>query len=291
MMNLMHWRLLVAVAESNNISRAAERVGMTQSAASQAISQMESVLGVMLFNRSRRQVSLTAIGEQCIQHARVMLRQLEVIRALADDSRGLANGKIRLGSFPSVISKMLPPLIRGFQLRYPGIELLTLEGNDTEVNTWLDDSTVDIGVMLNPEPEREAIILGRDEWMALLPSSHFLARQRVSVVALPDIVTQPFILATGGCQTHAQRIVEQAGLKLEDIRITVSEWSNAVTLVREGLGVAIVPQSILPAELRGLYALPLSQPVFREFGLVRASPEPASPAMKVFWDEAARFSV
>ncbi len=76
MMNLMHWRLLVAVAEAENISRAAEQFGITQSGASQAITQMEEALGVKLFLRERRTTTLTAIGEQVLVRARRMLAEL-----------------------------------------------------------------------------------------------------------------------------------------------------------------------------------------------------------------------
>ncbi|MHA7915561.1 LysR family transcriptional regulator, partial [Alloalcanivorax xenomutans] len=62
MMNLSHWRLMVAVADSGNITRAAEQAGMTQSAASQAITRLESTLGLTLFARSRQQVRVTALG-------------------------------------------------------------------------------------------------------------------------------------------------------------------------------------------------------------------------------------
>lgn len=76
MMNLLHWRLLVAVADAGNISRAAEEIGMTQSGASQAIAQLEASLGFPVFTRERRYIGITALGEQVVEHARNMLSQL-----------------------------------------------------------------------------------------------------------------------------------------------------------------------------------------------------------------------
>ncbi|THB81987.1 LysR family transcriptional regulator, partial [Pantoea allii] len=72
-MNLQHWRLLVAVADASNISRGAEATGMTQSAASQAIAQLELSLGFPVFVRERRHIGVTALGERVIEHARTML--------------------------------------------------------------------------------------------------------------------------------------------------------------------------------------------------------------------------
>ena len=121
-MNLLHWRLLVAVADAGNISRAAEEIGMTQSGASQAIAQLESSLGFSVFIRERRYIGVTALGGQVVEHARNMLSQLNAIRELADESRGLNRGRIRLASFPSVTSTLLPGLLRDFKRLHPGID-------------------------------------------------------------------------------------------------------------------------------------------------------------------------
>ncbi len=108
MMNLLHWRLLVAVADAGNISRAAEEIGMTQSGASQAIAQLEASLGFPVFTRERRYIGITALGEQVVEHARNMLSQLNAIRELADQGRNVTRGRIRLASFPSVTSTFCP---------------------------------------------------------------------------------------------------------------------------------------------------------------------------------------
>lgn len=162
MMNLLHWRLLVAVADASNISRAAETTGMTQSGASQAIAQLESSLGFPVFVRERRHIGVTALGEQVIEHARIMLSQLSAIRVLADESRGLKGGRIRLASFPSVTSTLLPGLLRNFRRLHPGMEVVVLEGTDEEVEEWLAADTVELGVVMNPTPGRAEVILGKD---------------------------------------------------------------------------------------------------------------------------------
>lgn len=269
MMNLSHWRLLVAVADAGNISRGAQHVGITQSGASQAIAQLEAALGFQVIARERRHVGATVLGEQVIEHARAMLARLDAIRALADDSRGLHGGRIRLGSFPSVFSTLLPGLLRDFQRRHPGIELVALEGTDEEVEDWLAAGTVELGVVLNPAPGRAAALLGRDAWVAVLPASHPLGRRASeSGVTLEELAAQPFILATGGCAVNGQSLMARAGLHLSDIRVTVRDWASACALVREGMGVSLVPESTLPVEQRGLRVMSLRPAVHREFGLV-----------------------
>jgi DNA-binding transcriptional LysR family regulator len=170
MMNLMHWRLVVAVADHGNITRAAERVGMTQSGASQALALMEETLGVQLFSRENRQTLPTAIGLPVIEQARLMLGALQTIRQTVDSVRPMLRGTIRLASFPMVLASFLPPLLRRFNRLYPGIEVVALEVSDDEVETLLTAGLVDVGVVLNPSPERNAGPLGRDEWVAVVPA-------------------------------------------------------------------------------------------------------------------------
>ncbi|HHG8775519.1 TPA: LysR family transcriptional regulator [Raoultella planticola] len=282
MMNLLHWRLLVAVADSGNITRAAEQVGMTQSGASQAVAQLETLLGFRVFVRERRNISVTALGEEVTGHARLMLAQLDAIRRLSEESRGLLGGRVRLASFPSVTSTFLPGLLREFRRLHPGIEVVVLEGTDEEVEEWLMANTVDLGVVMNPLPGRSDFILGKDEWVAVLPAGHTLARNaKLHGITLEDLAGHAFILATGGCAVNAKSLIEQAGLQLLDVRMTVRDWVSASLLVREEMGVALIPQSALPGELHGLCVAPVVPSVYREFGLVCSSGGRSSPAVHV----------
>ncbi len=137
MHNLLHWRLLVAVADNGTITQAAALCGMTQSAASQAIAQLETMLSTRLLVRQPHNVVLTQSGLQIVAHARTMLEGLRAIQQCAQQAGNAHAGKIRLASFPSAFSTLLPPLLRKFRRLYPDIELITLEGTDHEVESWL----------------------------------------------------------------------------------------------------------------------------------------------------------
>ncbi len=279
MHNLLHWRLLVAVADSGTITQAAAICGMTQSAASQAIAQLETMLSTRLLVRQPHNVVLTQSGLQIVGHARSMLAGLRAIQQCAQQAVNAHAGKIRLASFPSAFSTLLPPLLRKFRRLYPDIELITLEGTDHEVESWLTSATADIGVVLNPAPERLCFPLGEDAWLAVVPSAHPLARER-RPVALDALFRLPFILATGGCDVNAQSLAQQSGLALADIRATVSDWQTALTLVKEGTGVALMPASVIPPDALGVCALPLVAPVYRRFGLACSSEAVTQPPVQ-----------
>lgn len=267
MMNLMHWRLLVAIAECGTITRAAEQVGMTQSGASQALAQLEDMLGVQLFVRENRQALPTAIGLRVLEQARLMLGALAQIRRQVDTARGIPQGSVRLAGFPMVLANFLPPLLRRFNQLYPGIEVILLEVSDDEVEALLDAQLVDLGVVLNPPAERRSWLLGRDSWVAVLPQEH---PWQAPTIDLQTLLAQPFVLATGGCSVNARSLAADAGLQLADVRVQVREWNSAFSLVREQLGVTLVPQSTLPKQRQGLRVLPLSTAIEREFALVTA---------------------
>jgi len=280
MMNLMHWRLLVAVADHGSITAAAERVGMTQSAASQAMAAMEATLGAQLFARESRQTLPTALGLQVIEQARVMLGALQAIRTTVDEARPMLRGTIRIASFPLVLAAFLPPLLRRFNQLYPGIEVTALEVTDDEVNTLLNADLIDLGVVLNPPPQRKATVLGRDNWVAVLPMGHAFSRRAAqATVALEELAEQPFVLATGGCTVNARSLSGEAGLVLRDVRVEVREWNSAFSLVREGVGVTLVPEMTLPAQRQGLRVMPLTVPVHREFALVGSETRAPSAAV------------
>jgi len=279
MMNLMHWRLLVAIAECSTITRAAEQVGMTQSGASQALAQMEDMLGVQLFVRESRQALPTAIGLQVLAQARVMLEALAEVRRQVDAARGIPQGSVRLAGFPMVLATFLPPLLRRFKQLYPSIEVVQLEVSDDEVETLLEAQLVDLGVVLNPAPERRSWLLGRDSWVAVLPEDH---PWPASTIDLETLLVQPFVLATGGCSVNARSLAAEAGIPLADVRVEVREWNSAFSLVRERLGVTLVPQSTLPVQREGLRVLELSTGVEREFALVAAPGRESSALVQAF---------
>lgn len=265
-MNLTQLRSLIAVAEAGSFTAAAVTTGVTQSGLSQALAALEESLGAKLLVRHRHGVELTAFGERVLEHARAALGHLDAIRKAAAEAAGEEDGSLRLAAFPSVFATVLPPLLRRFRSRHPGIRLVALETDDREVEAWLAAGAVDLGVVLDPLPESDAVLVGEDAWLAILPAAHRLARR--GALALAELAVEPFVLATGGCHVHAGTISSAAGLSLDDVRIEVRDWASAIALVREGTGVSLVPESTLPENRRGLRTAQLDPPLCRRFGLL-----------------------
>lgn len=159
--------------------------------------------------------------------------------------------------------------------------MTTLDVTDNEVLTLLDAELIDLGVVLNPKPGRNATVLGRDFWMAVLPVAHALAQRPADAsVSLEALLEQPFVLATGGCTANARSLGAAAGLTLRDIRVEVREWNSAFSLVREGVGLTLAPEMALPAQRKGLRVMPLTVPLHREFALVGSPTRDPSAAAR-----------
>ncbi|MET0258871.1 MAG: LysR family transcriptional regulator [Methylobacterium sp.] len=285
-MNLSQLRSLIAVADAGSFSGAAEATGITQSGMSQAVAALEESLGAKLLVRQRHGVELTAFGEQAIRHARAALDHLEALRQAARSATADETGSLRIAAFPSVFATVLPSLLRRFRSRHPGVDVVVLETDDREVEDWLTAGSIDIGVVLNPAPERGAVPIGNDAWVAVLPASHPLARRRA--LTLAQLAKEPFVLATGGCHLHAGTLAKTAGLSLTDVRMEVRDWTSAVALVREGVGVGIVPELTLAERRKGLKIVALEPPISRHFGLMPSAAKKRSRAVDLFLELASR---
>ncbi|MFC6643916.1 MULTISPECIES: LysR family transcriptional regulator [Sulfitobacter] len=281
-MNLSQIRVLVAIADTGSLTGAADRLNLSQSGVSQATAALEEDLGVELVTRGRRGAVATAVGEEIVREARSILAGLDAIRRTADAAAGVEQGKLRLAAFPSVFSTLLPPLLRRFKELHPGLEIVALEASDVEIETWLADGTVDLGVTTAESYEATDWPLGQDDWVAVLPSSHPIALSPARAVALTRLAQEPFVLATGGCTIHAGSLAERLGAPLEQVQIEVRDWVSAFALVREGLGVSVVPEPTLPTDRRGLRILPLKEGLHRFFGLRRSEASSENPAVPPF---------
>jgi DNA-binding transcriptional LysR family regulator len=146
-LEIRHLLALVAVVEAGTFSEAAEQLGYTQSAVSQQVGTLERIVGTPLFERpgGRRPVRLTAAGERLLTHARAVLAR---VSSAAADLRALASGEqgeLRIGTLPSVGTKVLPRLLGAFRAEWPGIEILLRESRDcAELIRAVETGDVDV---------------------------------------------------------------------------------------------------------------------------------------------------
>lgn len=272
MMDLQHWRVLVAVADSGRVTRAAEQCGVSASAASQAISHLEQALGAPLLQRDRRRAALTALGEDVVAGARQMLSVFDGIRQQAAQRLGLHHGVIHLAAFDHPVMRALAEPLAHFRALHPQVEIVELRGEAGQMNTWLAHGSADLALCV--DAAAPGLVLGKDEWLAVVPSGHPLARRdRETRVRLGELAPLPFVLAQA---EQVRPLFARAGLALTHVQVQVRDWHGALDAVRQGQGVSLLPASSLPAERNGLMVFGLAPVLARRFSLQpRAGAQPA----------------
>lgn len=272
-LELRHLRYFVAVADELHFGRAAERLHISQPPLSMQIRALEDILGTPLFHRTRRRVSLTKAGEIFVREARQILERTEgAILAAQRAARGEV-GELAIGFVSSANFSVLPPLLRQFRARAPGVRL-TLRESTTDVQLVdLAEGRIDVGLVLAPidAPALAYRPIHREPLVVALPEQHRLAGQP-GAVRLADLADDPFVLiprhlAPGfydDIVSYCRRTgfsprVEQEAVQMQTI----------VSLVSSGIGVSLMPASMENLRRTGVIYKPLaeSSPV-SEIGLV-----------------------
>lgn len=275
-MNLAQLRALVAVADEGSFTQAALALGVTQSGTSHAVASLERELGLSLIHRGRSGVVVTAHGERILPHAREALRRVDRIANEAAEVAGRHRGRLRIAGVPSAC-QLLPALIAEFGRRYPEMEVVLLEGTDTEVAAWLDEEIADLAVKTATDWSHGSP-LAEDRMVAVLDRDHALAREQT--VTLADLDDDPFILSDGGCEPLLRDMYKAAGLPLRP-KLRVREMATLLALVREQVGVTVIPELSFN-DRRGLIAVPVTPLTRRRLTLTGTDLRHAGPATRAF---------
>jgi DNA-binding transcriptional LysR family regulator len=251
MLNTIHLQTFLAVVEAGNYSAAAERLHMSQPAVSQHIRALEQHLdNVRLFRRVGQQMALTHVGEELVEVAREMLalsaRAEENIRVL----RGQISGRVTIGCTPSSGEQLLSPLLASFRTRFPAIAVTVTIAPLETLLEWL--ATRQAQVLLIEEQQRrrgwESQLLGMERLVLLAPRGHALLQQeQVPPGMLRGL---PLVLPRSG--SPLRRIIEDGlrrrGVGAADMMVAIETEGMGlmVQAVRDGIGLAFVPQMRLP---------------------------------------------
>lgn len=277
-MDTKKYAVFVKTVELSSLTRAAEELGLTQSGVSHMIAAIESELGLTLLHRSRTGARLTAEGERLMPILREIVRQDERLHREAAELTELVAGPIRIGTFTSVATHWLPAMMMQFEQEHPQVEFRLFNGDYHDIDQWLADGSIDLGFITLPtELKCECIPLYEDELVAIFPEGHPLAAQERCRVE--DVAKEPIISLLKSSDHDARRALEGRGLKL-NIRLHCKDDYAVIAMVRQGLGVSIMPSLLLRGNSSGIAARPTIPPSSRTIAL--AVREEAGPASRRF---------
>ncbi|MBP2473634.1 DNA-binding transcriptional LysR family regulator [Crossiella equi] len=238
-------RTFVSVVEHGSFTGAAAAGGYTQSAVSRQMAALEGLCGVELFARVPRGVRLTPAGEYLLPHARSLLDRLTDTARALDAMRTLDAGSLRIGSFATANAALLPGALARFRTAYPKIALTLREGTTERLLPMVEAGDLDLAVVSTHKRASldiagaELLPVLDDPLLVALGRGHRLAQRRR--VPLAELAEESWIVAdTPEALAALNSTCAPAGFT-PHTPLRVAEWQAKLSLVAEGLGVAIVP--------------------------------------------------
>jgi DNA-binding transcriptional LysR family regulator len=241
-MELRQLRYFVAVAETGNISRAAQSIFLTQPALSRQIKALEDEIGQCLLERKAHSVKLTPAGEAMLREARAILQHadqaLERVRATS------SGGRLRIGYAPSLASGLLSQAVTNFTQLHPGTRVEMHDLSTGEMLGGLEAGKLDVVVTVSPQGETRGLAwtpLVRSPWRLAVPFKHPLARK---TMVSPEDVARESLLVYGKADYPEYWDVVTGWMKENGIRVKIAGEHNGIdsllAAVESGLGVALV---------------------------------------------------
>lgn len=268
-MDLRQLRYFIALAETGNFHRAAERLNMAQPPLSVAIRKLEEELGTPLFERESRGVRLTDAGRAALPTARAAIEQAALVREVVRRGALGESGSISVGFVGSAISAALPRIIPAFRARYPDVDLRLEEMTSASIAEALAARSLDVGLVRLPlmKPGDLAVsIIERDELVAALLADHPLARRRT--LRIEDLAGEALVLhgPVSVLRSVVMLACQRAGFAPR-IAQEATQVQTILSLVQSGLGIALVPAEMARIAPEGVRLLKLAEPLSIEMGV------------------------
>ncbi|MEW5357017.1 LysR family transcriptional regulator [Streptomyces sp. 16-176A] len=247
-MDLQQMRYAVALAETRNFTRAAERCSVVQSSLSHRIAGLERELGVKLFARSSRRVEPTSAGEAFLAAARECLAAANRAAVDAAEAAGVVRGRLAVGVIVTTAAVDVPELLQRYRARHPDVRVVLRSERSDRLVAAIRDGDLDIAFLGLPEDEPPSgvrtLVLDRDRHVLVVPAGHRLAG--AGRVTLREIAGETFVDFVAGTPARAQsdRAFAAAGLA-RDVAYEAGLIELMTGLIARGLGVALLPSAFV----------------------------------------------
>ncbi|GGG48102.1 transcriptional regulator [Croceivirga lutea] len=243
-MTITQLQYVLAVAEHQNFTLAAEKSFVTQPTLSMQVQKLEDELGILIFDRSKKPISITEIGKKIVAQAKNIVAEAERIKDIVDQDKGYVGGEFILGIIPTVMPTLLPMFLQTFVKKYPKVKLVIKEQNTDELIRNLQDGHLDAGIAATPlsiEFLKERPLY-YEPFVGYVPTNHRLAQNpelEVNDLAIEDIL----LLQDGHCfRDGVINLCSSTKNRLEDnFQIESGSFETLVNLSNEGMGMTLLP--------------------------------------------------
>jgi len=274
----------VAVADSLSFRKAADACHVSQPSLSAQLAQLETALGVRLFERNRRRVLITGAGSVIIERARIILRETEDLTMLARGASDPLSGTLHIGVIPTISPYLLPRLTPALHEAYPSLTILWSEDRTDTLIQRLDRGTLDAALLALEADigDVDGAIIGSDAFVLATPPGHPLG-SHPAPVKLSELNDVDVLLLDDGHCFREQALAVCSDAKAHELEFRATSLTTLVQMIASGVGVTLLPALAITTELNHaeLSIRPFAQPApTRTIAFVWRKCSPLGPALR-----------
>ncbi|PGS02537.1 LysR family transcriptional regulator [Bacillus pseudomycoides] len=278
----------VAVSNELHFTKAAEKLNISQPSLSQQIRALEHEIGMPLFDRIGKKISLTEAGRILLSHSKKVFHEVEQAYAAIQDLNGLQQGKLTIGALLTTVNYLLPPAILNFNALYPNIELSVLGLRTGEIREKLLQNELDIGITFLPVQDKEiiSIPLYQNELTLVVPINHELTQHTTVTMGVlqkyPIILLPKNFFLTQLIRSHCQNFNFTPKPILE-----ISTMESLIHMVSKGIGITVLPKPYIDfLQSNSIQAIKIKNPTATiEIGIIYRKDKYMCAATRMFIEQ------
>lgn len=243
-MTITQLKYVLAVAEHKNFTLAAEKCFVTQPTLSMQIQKIEEELSIQIFDRSKKPIQLTEIGQKIVNQAKNIVNEADRIQDIVEQQKGFIGGEFRLGIIPTIMPTLLPMFLNNFIKKYPKIRLIIEELNTADIIAKLNNGHLDAAIAATPlqEEKIKEIPLYYEPFVAYIPEGHqHFAKNEIEVGDLN--LDEILLLQDGHCfRDGILNLCKNSNSnQTSHFSIESGSFETLIKLADEGLGTTLLP--------------------------------------------------
>ncbi len=252
-MNIQQFQYVLAVVDLRNFEAAAEKCFVTQSTLSTMIAKFEEEIGIQIFNRKTKPVSITPEGAQIIERLRILTKEVDSLKTLIQELKNEHEGELRIAVIPTVAPYLLPLFLTTFTTTFPKLKIILMEATTAEIISGLNHRTLDIGILAVPLHEENLVETHLYYEPFLVYDCSSSKRKKVTTAEALDY-TKLWLMEEGHClSTQVKKICDLSHKHAEkplNIEFRAASMDSLLKFTKANLGITIVPY-LAAHDLRG----------------------------------------
>lgn len=244
-MTIIQLEYVLAVATYKNFTLASKKCFVTQPTLSMQIQKLEEKLGVKIFDRSKKPIMITSLGESIVEQARIIINETKRIKDIVDEEKNNISGNFRVGIIPTIIPTLLPLFLKVFMDKYPDVKLNIEELQTSQIIQQLKDGVLDVGVAATPLNDDDIIEkpMYYEPFLAYLPDNHILNEKKK--LNTEDLnLSEMLLLEEGHCfRNNVINLcrADQESIFSDKLNLDTGSFDALIQLTKDGFGYTLLP--------------------------------------------------